>query len=50
VIDYKSDWREEDLPVYREQLRSYQNLLSQVYLQHKISGVLIRSDGRWLLV
>ena len=50
VIDYKSDWREEDLPLYREQVQSYQTLLSQMYPQHDVSGVLIRADGRWLRV
>jgi ATP-dependent helicase/nuclease subunit A len=50
VIDYKSDWREADLPLYREQLKDYQNLLSQIYPQYDVSGVLIRADGQWLQV
>lgn len=50
VIDYKSDWREADLSLYREQLQSYQVLLSELHPQHDVSAVLIRADGQWLRI
>lgn len=45
VIDYKSAWSNENLPMYETQLRGYMDLMRQVYPEHSIRGVLLRVDG-----
>ena len=45
IIDYKSAWSDENLPMYETQVRGYMDLMKQIYPEHSIQGILLRVDG-----
>lgn len=45
VVDYKSAWSSSDLPKYEAQVRSYMDLLAQLYGDCQFDGMLLRADG-----
>lgn len=50
VIDYKLDWREEDLPAYQKQVAEYMTLMQALYPDCLVSGFLLNSRGETLEV
>lgn len=50
IIDYKLDWREENLPAYQQQVLEYITLMKVLYPDCLVSGFLLNSRGEVLEV
>jgi ATP-dependent helicase/nuclease subunit A len=50
IIDYKLDWHDEDLMLYRAQVLEYVAWMQSLYPKCRVKGVLLNSKGRVLMV